>query len=267
MPGPNLVARAGDRVDALVDRLLARLLRRRLYRVVQRREREASAAASTWNPVITAAQEDLIRRYAPGRSFADIGCLWEVDGACAFLAEEAGASAVTAMDKWPPSELYLAEHARRGSALRFVEGDLHDPETVREIGVHDVIWCSGVLYHTPDPVLAIGRLLEMTGEYLIAGTKTLPSVPGLPGLAAYYPGLSERDRASYDAIASAVSKAPFEPESFFANWFWGLTPEALAAIARSKADVTVVEEIGLPWKQRADDCYLVLRRSAPSTRH
>jgi hypothetical protein len=259
-----MAARIGDRADAALDRLLARALRRRLRRAVQRRAREVRVSASARDPRMTTTQEDLIRRYARGCSFADIGCLWKMDGACGFLAEEVGATSVTAMDKWPASDRYREEHARRGSSLRYVQGDLHDPETASEVGVHDVVWCSGVLYHTPHPVLAVGMLLEMTGEHLIVGTKTLPAVPGLPGLAAYYPGLSHAERAVYGPIASEVSKRGFDRDAFFANWFWGLTPETLAAIASSLAEVELVEEIRLPWKQRADDCYLVLRRKSTS---
>ena len=42
-------------------------------------------------------REELVRRFAAGRSFADIGCMWGVDGAISFLAEENGATAVTMM--------------------------------------------------------------------------------------------------------------------------------------------------------------------------
>ncbi len=39
-----------------------------------------------------APREELIRRLAPGRSFADIGCMWNVNGQIAFLAEQSGAT-------------------------------------------------------------------------------------------------------------------------------------------------------------------------------
>jgi len=34
-----------------------------------------------------------VREHAPGHSFADIGCMWGVNGEYAYLAEEAGATA------------------------------------------------------------------------------------------------------------------------------------------------------------------------------
>jgi len=38
--------------------------------------------------------EEYIRRYAPGHSFVDVGCMWGVDGEHAFLAEAVGAKPV-----------------------------------------------------------------------------------------------------------------------------------------------------------------------------
>ncbi len=58
--------------------------------------------------------------------------------------------------------------------MRFVRGDLHDPATVAEVGPHEVVWCSGVLYHAPNPVLTLQRLRELTTELLILQTMTLP---------------------------------------------------------------------------------------------
>jgi hypothetical protein len=45
----------------------------------------------------------LIREHAPGRSFADIGCMWGVNGEHAFLAEAAGATRVAAVDVFGPT--------------------------------------------------------------------------------------------------------------------------------------------------------------------
>ena len=45
----------------------------------------------------------LIRRHAPGKSFADIGCMWGVNGEYAFAAEEAGATRVVGVDVFGPT--------------------------------------------------------------------------------------------------------------------------------------------------------------------
>lgn len=69
--------------------------------------------------------ESLIEQYGRGRSFADIGTMWHVHGDRAFLAEDLGASAVTAFDAMEPTEAFRSKAQERGSAVRFVRGDLH----------------------------------------------------------------------------------------------------------------------------------------------
>src|SRR3954454_3756877 len=96
-------------------------------------------------------REDVVRRHAAGKSFADVGCMWKVNGRIAFVAEEAGATAVTSVDVMAASDEFEAERRRRESNVRFVNGDLHDPATIAEVGEHDVVWCSGVLSHAPNP--------------------------------------------------------------------------------------------------------------------
>jgi hypothetical protein len=175
-------------------------------------------------------REDLIRRHAPGRSFIDVGCMWSVDGAVAFLAEEVGATAVTGVDLMPPSERYLAEHARRNSTMRFVLGDLHDPSVLAQAGIHDVVWCSGVLYHAPNPLLTLSRLRELTGELLILSTEALPELPGTSGGCVFYPGLDGGGRTAYASVQTARRVGitePFDPAGGFENWWWGITPSAL----------------------------------------
>ena len=59
-------------------------------------------------------REDVVRRHAAGKTFCDVGCMWKVNGRIAFVAEEAGATAVTGRRRdgrrRPSSE---AEHERR----------------------------------------------------------------------------------------------------------------------------------------------------------
>ncbi len=40
-------------------------------------------------------REEVVRRHAAGKTFCDVGCMWKVHGRIAFVAEEAGATAVT----------------------------------------------------------------------------------------------------------------------------------------------------------------------------
>lgn len=179
-----------------------------------------------------------VAEHAPGRSFADIGGLF-IGGRVSFAAEEAGASAVTLFDvgdrEYAPA--YLEEHDRRGSGVRYVQGDLHDDASVEAVGPHDVVWCTGVLYHTPSPFHQLQQLRRITRELLYLGTHTIAEVPGVPQACLFYPYLDEGARR---AIARAHWKAdgyvgvgtPIDerPMHGYANFWWGITPSALRAM-------------------------------------
>jgi SAM-dependent methyltransferase len=187
----------------------------------------------------------LIRRYAPGRSFADIGCMWGVDGEYAFLAEAAGATAVTGVDVFGPTPEFEAKKAARSSAVAFVLGDAGDPATIERVGVVDVVLCAGVLYHHPSPFDLLVALRRMCGETLILRTAAIPEVAGLPNAAVYYPMLSPEDRRLWDLRGLGLGRQVgitegFEPAEGYGNWFWGLTPSCLTALLAS-AGFQVVE--------------------------
>jgi hypothetical protein len=180
-------------------------------------------------------REELVREYAPGRSWLDVGCMWSVHGRICFAAEEAGATAVTGVDLMGETPQFRAEHERRGSAVRFVQGDLHDPATLERAGTHDVVWCSGVLYHAPHPIETLERLRAVTGELLILSTEALPELPWARGATVFYPALDDRSRRAYAAAPGGEAlgvTTPYEPGRGYANWFWGITPSALRGMLR-----------------------------------
>jgi SAM-dependent methyltransferase len=183
--------------------------------------------------------EATLREHAPGHSFVDVGAMWGVNGKVAFAAEELGATAVTAVDVSAPTPEYEAEHERRGSKVRFVHGDLHDPDTLERIGPQEVVWCSGVLYHCPNPMHTIECLRRITGSTLVLMTATVPEIPGVRNGGVFFPGLSEGERLAYDRAFDAASNisanrlglsTPFDPAQGFSNWWWGLTRSAVEAM-------------------------------------
>jgi hypothetical protein len=196
--------------------------------------------------------EQLVRKYAPGRSFADIGCMWNIHGDIAFLAEEAGATSVTGMDVMNPTEEFQRKHRERSSEVRFVRVDLHHPDCVEAVGVHDVVWSTGVIYHTPHPMRLIHHLRDMTGEYLILGSATMPEVPGFPQACVFYPGLDEAGRSVHAKLVAGASPGittPYDPSNYYANWWFGITPSAMRAM---------VENAGLTVVETHQDAYLTL---------
>jgi hypothetical protein len=196
-----------------------------------------------------APREEFIRRFAPGRSFVDVGAMWNVNGQMAFLAEDCGATAVTAIDVMSPTEAFEAEHRRRDSKVRFLRGDIHDASVVEAAGPHDVVWCSGVVYHAPNPLLTLQRLREVTAETLILATETIPEVAGLAQACVFFPGLAEQDRALHAAarphgVAHGIHTA-FDPSQGYSAWWWGITRSALHGMLQASG-FRVVEEHGGP---------------------
>jgi SAM-dependent methyltransferase len=181
---------------------------------------------------------DAARVLAPGKSFADIGCMWGVNGAFAFDAEEAGAIAVFGVDVFGPTPEFDAEHKRRRSRVQFVLGDATAPETLARVGQVDVVFCAGVLYHHPSPFDLLVALRRMCRETLLLRTSTIPEVDGLPNAAVYFPYLSDEARRLWDlrslgVLHQAGISNRFNPADGYGNWFWGLTPSCLTSLLQT----------------------------------
>jgi SAM-dependent methyltransferase len=184
-----------------------------------------------------------VAELAPGKSFADLGGMFGVNGRVAFLAEEAGATEVVLLDGMDPSMEFHEEHERRSSKVRFVQFDLHDEQGVEEAGQFDVVWCAGVIYHSPNPYLLLEHLRRMTRETLLIGSHVIPEVPGIENACVFYPGTSEASQKAFAwAHAGRLGRlapgrlpgagAPLDRSPFmgYANYWWGLTPSALRSM-------------------------------------
>lgn len=152
-----------------------------------------------------------IAAVAPGRSFVDIGGIGE--GAVnerVGQALAAGAARVAMADIEPAgSELWLRFHERmaergvsRDAYESFPGVDVNRPGLAERLPGFEVVHCTGVLYHCPDPVAAMRNLADAAGRWLIVNTVVCPSrvenaagAIALPdGAALFLPGLSEAER-------------------------------------------------------------------------
>jgi SAM-dependent methyltransferase len=177
----------------------------------------------------------LVRRFAPGRSFSDIGCLWGVNGEYAFLAEAAGATRVTAVDVFGPTPEFERKHRERDSRVEFILGDATDPRTLEAIGITDVVFCAGVLYHHPSPVDLLVALRQVCRQTLILRTSTIPEIRGLRNAAVFFPRLPAAERGLWRLASLGVGEqagisSPFDPGQGYGNWFWGVTPSCLCSL-------------------------------------
>ncbi|MEY2425473.1 MAG: tRNA (mo5U34)-methyltransferase [Actinomycetota bacterium] len=227
--------------------------------LTQRRYGGPALPSGTDEPM-SEAQRQLIIKYAGGGSFVDVACMYRADGAAAFLAEQSGASPVTATDMLAPTERYRESAERAASAVRFVWADITTAAAIETIGRHDVVYCCGLLYHLPDPHHALSQLRQLCAKTLIVGTKSIPEVPGYPGAAVYYPSLDRKARMTYQPITDPGGLAYRSDRSDTANWFWGLSPSAFEGLVRAPG-WEIVETIKLPWSGRYDDILLVAQRT------
>jgi hypothetical protein len=196
---------------------------------------------------------EYIQAHAPGRSFVDVGCMWGVNGRYAFLAEEAGATDVKALDVFGPTPEFDEEHRARSSRVEFILGDATEPEVIERVGVADVVFCAGVLYHTPSPIDLLVALRSMCRDTLILRTSTIPEVPGLRNMAVYWPWLPPRQRRLWSHHRLGVGAqlgitTPFEPAAGYGNWFWGMTPSCVMALLATAGFRTVTRATE-PWAQ------------------
>lgn len=181
---------------------------------------------------------EYIRTYAAGKAFADVGCMWGVNGEHAFIAEAAGATRVVAVDVFGPTPEFDEKHRTRQSSVEFVLGDITRAEARSRIGQVDVVFCAGVLYHHPSPFDLLVALRRICRETLILRTSTIPEVRGLPNAAVYFPMLDAKARElwnleSLGVLHQAGISKEFQPHDGYGNWFWGLTPSCLASLLKT----------------------------------
>lgn len=170
-----------------------------------------------------------------GDSFADIGCMWGVNGDYAFFAEQCGASEIKGVDVFGPTPEFEAKKKKQNSKVEFILGDVGDAKTIARIGMVDVVFCAGVLYHHPSPFDLIVALRKLCKKKLILRTSAIPEIKGLPNAAVFYPMLKPQDRELYNLKSLGLMKQVgitdgFEADQGYGNWFWGLTPSCITSL-------------------------------------
>jgi hypothetical protein len=169
----------------------------------------------------------------PGASFVDIGCMWGVNGEHAFFAEECGATEVKGVDVFGPTPEFEVKKRERNSKVEFILGDVGNRNTLARIGMVDIVFCAGVLYHHPSPFDLLVALRSICKTKLILRTSAIPEMDGLPNGAIYYPMLQSKDRELWRLKSLkkqvGISDA-FEPDQGYGNWFWGLTPSCIKSL-------------------------------------
>jgi len=241
---PIALDHRGRRIAAKGSRWLADL-----WLGAARARSRRQALAERWEQ-----RHRLVDRLAPGNSFLDLGGLWNVHGEVAFRAERAGATRVVIFDGMDPTPEFEDKHRLADSGVSYVQGDLNDPHDVAALGTFDVVWCAGVIYHSPHPFLQIQHLRSLAGKWLLLGSEVIPEVPGLENACVFYPGRSpQSERAFARAYGDRAPTYPGMTHPFdetpllaYGNMWWGLSPSALRAMLRY-AGFEVREEHRYLW--------------------
>jgi hypothetical protein len=121
-----------------------------------------------------------IARVARSKSFIDIGGLYLGESERVSVAHKAGAHSLALMDVEGPDcpwwTLVKERLARNGvEGCVFISGDV----LTHELPTYDVVFSSGVLYHLPSPLAYLSRLRQITGEFCILASTTVPERIGV----------------------------------------------------------------------------------------
>jgi tRNA (mo5U34)-methyltransferase len=163
-----------------------------------------------------------------GKSVLDIGA-W--DGFFSFEAERRGASRVVAVDSFCWNGEGWGTKTGFDLARRALESRVEDRETEvldlspESVGVFDVVFFLGVLYHMRHPLLALERVASVTKELLILETQVDLSEQARPAMA-FYP--------------------TNELNNDYTNW-WGPNPAAVTAMLRDVG----FSEVETVWQDQA----------------
>jgi len=235
-------------------------------------------------------KNDWIARLVPGASFADVGGLWGTVNEKVSVAMRAGARECTMADITPQGHELWAAFDRHCEGLgvagyRKLTVDIVAPQPELALGVHDVVHCSGIIYHLPDPFRMLRNLHRVTRRHLIVTSMVVAeemrtpagTLPFGPDEARFVPTLTPASRAIvaayFDALGIRIAAINGEAEPWiypdgqenYGPWWWLYSP----AFFRGMAEVAgfAVEGECWTWESRAYSLLLrpleEARRAAP----
>lgn len=200
-------------------------------------------------------RDHFVGRVAKGRSFADVGGLYGTVSEKVSVAHGHGATELTMIDIVPEgNELWQAFSGRMQqlgiSEYETISDSILDLAESPDHPRYDVVHCTGVLYHMPDPMRLLSALRRITREYLVLGSAvTAMSITGngetmnVPSAASLFiPALKERERAilegywrpfvGSDALGLTREQKPWDVEDF-APWWWLPTVDCIRSMCES----------------------------------
>jgi len=207
-----------------------------------------------------------IAAHVKGKTFADVGGLWGTVNEKVTVALKAGAAEAAMIDykaldheEWKKFADRCAQESVSG--YRCLQGDLNDPDLAAKVGTYDVVYCSGILYHAPNPVSQLAQLSNVCRDVLILGSAIIPHrvsnahgrIALEPGSALFVPALSEVQKAVVlEDVPKNRPKRRLGLDSpplggwrldNYGPWWWLLTPTFISS-ALEVAGFKVLERFG-----------------------
>ncbi|MGE0825147.1 MAG: hypothetical protein AB7G75_19460 [Candidatus Binatia bacterium] len=216
-------------------------------------------------------RDEYITQVVRGKTFAEVGGLWGTENEKVSVAHRAGARTLTMVDVTPPGHELWQLFEERRKMLRIPEVACYsgDVQTLvassPELGF-DVVHCSGVLYHVPNPLYFLRTLRTITREYLILSSSvTAQSIQNshgrldLPAAGVLFvPALQGREReilkayweqfVGDGAIGLTCDASDWQVDDF-GPWWWLPTMDALKALCRAAGFIH--QRSALMWNDNA----------------
>jgi hypothetical protein len=212
-----------------------------------------------------------IRRVVNGRTFCDVGGLWGTKNEKISVADSAGAASLSMVDIAPDDHplwnRFRSHLSVRGvKDIRCVSANVDLPHVERVTGRFDVVHCSGVIYHCPNPVHTLAQLRRMTKGFLILTSMVVPSVVDTvdgrfelgPGESVFVPHLQQDRvkilRSHFQALGvKSVTGITVPVDEWrvddYGPWWWIFTPSTLRQLLLATG-FTVLDE-GPRWPGRS----------------
>ncbi|MCL2217060.1 MAG: class I SAM-dependent methyltransferase [Defluviitaleaceae bacterium] len=202
---------------------------------------------------IESSVNDWIQQIVPGKSFADLGGLWNTVKERVSVAALNGAVQYTMMDISPMDNKWWQAYRKRLSEFEVIgakeiELNCMDLDAVKKVEPVDVLHCNGIIYHIPNYFEFIRNIIKLSKEYIILGSQVVPNkienefgsiefqCPGLLPNVGLNPSQKQILKQHYAKISPKIVRTDEHPRpnladddflSDFGPWFWFFTPEYL----------------------------------------
>ena len=203
-------------------------------------------------------KDQWITERVAGKSFMDVGGLWGTTNEKVSVAAKAGAASTTMADiqpldhsLWNDLDAHCARLGVDGYAKRCLD-IVEPPQDFCELR-HQIVHCSGIIYHVPDPYRMLANLRRVTDEHLILTSMVVPerieNAAGVitfpPDNAVFVPSITEATRAivathfrehgiSIDAITQPLKEGWHWPadKPNYSPWWWLWSPAYLCGLVK-----------------------------------